>query len=330
VLLATLPPRPEWRTVLTRLLLFGFAATLPLLPYAFYLKQTTGQWTFTGKTEIMLRKARATAGAPSQERAVTRAWDGAGDPEEPTGLAEEIARHPLRVFGRYAINLHLTDKYVIPGLLSPVLLVGLGFGLLHTRLRRPRELYLAVSAAPCLAIPLILVEPRLFLGVLPPFLIWAGLGIDSAMGKFREGVPTGGGPRRIGAIAIAAVALLFLPEALQPLCATDENAVYRQAGLWMRDHLPGSVRLAFRKPWVAHYAAAESVPIPAGGYRALVDSLHSRRVTHLLIDNRIIRDSYPELLFLAGGRPPSEDLSPLQNFIDDSGACLVLYRIMPR
>lgn len=303
-------------------LMFGLFL-LVCLPYAHFLKTATGSWAISGKTGVMLAKADA-VGAYDLGPAAEQRQRQAG---ERPGLVDRVIRDPVRFAARIVTNVHLLDRYVVPDLMPVLFLVAAAFGIVRVRPSRPEEAYLIVLPAAYLPVLLFLVEARIFLPLVPVAAILAAL----ALGRFTGWLKRTGHPRLAGShMGLVLCLLSLLPYTLRPLFRTDENDIYRRAGIWIREHGHAPARVAFPKPWIAYYAGATRAAVPTGPPAEAVRELSDRGVTHLVVDSRIVPAYRPALLPLLCGTVATGDLTPVRRMRDPLGQTLTIYRVGQR
>jgi 4-amino-4-deoxy-L-arabinose transferase-like glycosyltransferase len=311
------------RTVLSIGLLAG-VFLIVCLPYAHYMKQTTGSWALTGKTGIMLTKSNAVGahdlGAAAEARQRTKGRE--------EGLLADLARNPVKFAARSAMNLHLVDKYVIPGLLPPLLLAAVALGLVAIRLSIAKEAFLPAALVPALPVLLFLVEDRIFLPLVPVAAIWAGLGLTSLGDRITTAWPPWG---RLNAFhpVLVICCLSLLPYTLRPLYRVDQNDIYKRAGLWIGANQPQVSGVAFPKPWIAHYAGTNGSPVPVGPPGAVALELARTGTTHLVVDSRIVSSYRPELVPLLYASTPVNGLESVTRLTDSLGQVLRVFRVKP-
>ena len=291
------------------------------LPYAHYMKETTGTWTLTGKTSIMLTKADAVGEHDLGVAAEKRQLSGQGK----AGLLADLVRSPMKFVARSAMNLHLVDKYVIPGLLPPLLLAAVALGLTSVRASRPGEAYLLATIAPSLPVLLFLVEDRIFLPLVPVAAIWAGLGSARLCDRLSDSWPRWNAFARFHPILIICC-LSLLPYTFRPLYRIDRNDIYRRAGVWIRANQPQATRVAFPKPWIAYYAAVARSGVPTGSPEEVARELAASATSHLVVDSRITAAYRPDLAALLFSET-APGLESVARLTDPLGQIVRIFRI---
>jgi hypothetical protein len=71
----------------------------------------------------------------------------------------------------------------------------------------------------------------------------------------------------------------------------EQRFIRREAGFWMKDHLPRRGKIMSRLPQEAFYAELPGIKIPEGSYGEILKVAHSNGVRYLIIDEDIEKDS---------------------------------------
>ncbi|MBM4045682.1 MAG: phospholipid carrier-dependent glycosyltransferase [Planctomycetes bacterium] len=307
------------------LLLLGFA--LPTFPYARYLKKTTGHWALSGKAELMLARAEA-VGDPYPIWATDKFWTGTSPETRKKGLAEQVLSDPLKSAKIWLMNLHLMDKYAIPGLFPPLMIFMIGLGLLRTNLSLSSglpEWLLLACLAPYLVVLFFQADARIFSPLVPIALMWAARGVQSAQQALDANLRARSWPVRN--VLLIFIALSLLPYTLRPLYRGDMRKIYRDVGVWLKEHQPAPLRVADRKNYVAHYAGAEFVMLPLGDYDQILAFCRKRQATHMVVDTKLVAVVRPQLAFLLDPKHAPSELEFVREFRDRYETLLVLYRV---
>src|SRR5206468_7150202 len=204
----------------------------------------------------------------------------------PKSLLDYVRSQPLQILKRVAINLHLMDKYTLPGLLQSGGLALVILGLVQLRFRRlpaPPEWFLPSAALPLAGLLLFVVESRYFVPVIPVLSIIAAIGL-ARIGR-RE-TACGFCPFSIPAVVLLIVVVMsFLPWIFRPWFRQDPTTVEKAAGLWLRRSEGTGVVFIGRYPVIGYYAQGRGIPI---GRRSLDELLAEGRKVHarfLIADN---------------------------------------------
>lgn len=256
------------------------------------------------------------------------------NPAESPSFFNELLRNPYKMAKRWVINLHLTHKFVIPGLFPPLLLIAIGFGIFRMKFRftQWKELYIAFSWIPYLFVLfLIIVGARFLLPLVPVSLILGARGIEIVEDRLYKRVmkiknlPI---KQTVHHLIFAAVLLSLLPYTFRPLYRPDDSAIYRDAGIWIKENISPPIKIIDRKPWVAFYSNAELIPLPIGEYDEVIQYVYKKDADYLIIDNRIIPEVRPELTFLLSKYFVPHELKLVREFKNKNGQIVLLYQIL--
>jgi 4-amino-4-deoxy-L-arabinose transferase-like glycosyltransferase len=303
---------------------------LAVLPYAWVIKQQTGQWHWSGKVGVTLRWAES-VGRERPQAFLEQMMQGTRDDDLPRGIGDYVLAHPLDSALRAAENAHLMDKYVIPGLVHSggLALVILGFACLRLRPAADSwEWYLAASLLPLAGFLLFVVEVRYFVSAVPVLCIVSAIGLARMRQLGRPAGPEAG-LSRAGLIVLAVVLASFVPWLARPWFRQDPSAVEKAAGLWLRQTEGRGAVLVGRYPRVAHYAEATAVPFPSRPLDGLLAESRKRGARFLVADSEVLPATRPDLLMLAAGAAGRADLELMHIEEDRAGRRVALYRILP-
>jgi 4-amino-4-deoxy-L-arabinose transferase-like glycosyltransferase len=330
-LLATAPVLigPPWSAgrALTRTATAAAVWLILLLPYMALVHHQTGHWNWSGKLGITLLWAES-VGEERSHAVVEQVITETRKEDVPPSVLGYIAAHPKEVARRIVINLHLMDKYTLPGLLQSGGIALVFLGLVHLRLRRPPappEWFLAAALLPLAGFLLFVVEWRYFVEAIPVLCIIAAVGLA------RAGRPAPAGPpgrlSRFALLLLCVVVLSFVPWISRPWLRQDPAAVEKAAGLWLRRTAgPGALFIG-RYPVITHYAEAQMIPFAR---RSLEEALAGGRkagARFLIVDSVRLPESRPDLLWLVAGERVRRDLEVAHVVEDRAGQRVVIYRI---
>ncbi len=288
-----------------------------ILPYAM---QVGG---LTGKTKVTLLISQA-VGQTHFTRAIDRV-EAADEGVAPSSLPGALLADPLVFLKRWIMNLHLVQKYVLPQLFPPVMIALVVLGL--TRFGgKWEEFFLLFSWVPYTILLFFYVDARFFVPLLPVALILAGRGVElvqAALSKRLWFV----GPGVVGASVVIIAIMTLLPFTLRPLYRSDPNVSYREAGLWLRDRAGSRPRIMDRKPQVAFYADGEYIRTPVGSWEEVLRFGKRESVTHLVIDDRYVPETRPELQFLLAPEFAPSGLRFASEFQSADSARVLVYEL---
>ncbi|MGH7355805.1 MAG: ArnT family glycosyltransferase [Candidatus Rokuibacteriota bacterium] len=300
-----------------------------VLPYSVLIHRETGRWHWSAKMGTTLRFAE-TVGADRPgalaERAITEEGEGGG----PTSLTAWMVGRPGEVGRRIAVNLHLFDRYVIPGLLQTGGIALLTLGVLHLRPRRPParpEWLLAAAPVTLAGLLLFNVEARYFVPLIPALSIVAALGV--ARFGARPETPERRRPVTAARVLLVLVLVSWVPWIARPWFREDAGAVDKRAALWLREAAgPGAVFVG-RYPLISYYAGARGVPFAEKPLaQALADGRRAG-ARWVIVDSERLPVSRPDLLGLVAGESrPGLELARLVE--DRAGRRVVVYRLGER
>jgi hypothetical protein len=298
-----------------------------LFPYMLIIRNQTGHWHWSGNAGATLRWSES-VGDDRPNAFVERVLIETREDDVPAGILAYVAARPKEVARRVIINLHLLDKYTLPGLLQSGGIVLVMLGMLHLRFRGTpvsREWFLLASLTPLAGVLLFHVESRFFVSLIPVLSIVGALGL-ARVGQ-RNGSEKPERPSWIGPVLLFVVLLSFVPWILRPFFRSDPGGVEKAAGLWLRRSAgPGAVFIG-RYPVITYYAEAPGIPF---GRRSLEDMLAEGRkagARFLIVDSVRLPESRPDLLGLVAGEGGRQDLQLAHVVEDRAGHRVVIYQI---
>lgn len=304
----------------------GLAAVLVLAPQVLFVHELTGSWSWTGKRLGYTLTFSEHVGSERPTAAAERLTAEVRQEEAPPSMLAYALRSPGALLQRVAVNLHLIDKYTLPGLLQAGGIVLVAFGLVHLRVRRnPPEWVLPAALAPFGGLLLFNVEARYFLPAIPVLAIIAALGVVR-LGRPR---PAEDGGRRItlGVVALAVALLSFVPWLVRPWFRDDASAVDKRAGRWLATAGAGPAILG-RYPVIAYYAGARAIAIGSLPLDAALAEGRREGARFLVVDSERLPATRPDLVpLLAGTSPGRADLELATIVEDRAGRRVLIYRI---
>ncbi len=327
------------------LAIFGFL--LISGPYLIYLKRKTGYWTFDNRADLALTLGeyvgkREDWGVAFDKHFFSLSEDGKKVSYEvildkDKGMFAYIFSNPKEIFRRYIINLHLINKYVIPGLFPPLILILFAAGLFLgdiERIKKASVLFLAFI--PYLVAPLFPVADRYFLLFVPIILVWAARGIVETSRwvitlKKGAGIKQDGLKNRqafIEGLLVIFVIVSFIPFTFRPFLRNELGPnIYKEIGGWIKYSLPQDSVLICRKPWIPFYADREQVALPVAPLDKILKFARYRKAGYLIVDESV-GDNRPNLKSLFENEPASENLKIIHKFKDKEGRKIYIYQIM--
>jgi 4-amino-4-deoxy-L-arabinose transferase-like glycosyltransferase len=300
----------------------ALAAALVLAPQVALVHAATGSWGWTGKRLGYTLTHAEHVGDERPMAAAERVTSGVRPEDTPASALAYARQYPAALARRALVNLHLVDKYTLPGLLQSggLVLVAIGLGRLRWR-RSGLEWVLPVALLPLGALLLLSVEARYFVPALPV------LAVIAALGVVRLGRPRRARPPLAGALVLGLALLSFVPWLVRPWFREDPGALDRAAGRWLRAEAGAGTTFLGRYPVIGYYAGARDLAL---GARPLGEALAEGRrqgAQFLVVDSVRTPEIRPDLLPLLGGAAPG--LALATTLEDRAGRRLLIYRILP-
>lgn len=315
-------------------------------PYLIYLKRDTGQWTIGRQAGMNLALGESVGRNEDWGMAFEKCYFGLSEDgrqvgyemmlARPKGLGAYVLSHPAELARRYVVNLHLLNKYVIPGLFCPAVLILFGAGLFlgdPGRTRKASVLFLAL--VPYLAFPFFIVDPRYFVPFVPIIIIWTARGIVEASARIAELSKDSDSiaaerANRQGLVETALVAMViisFIPFTFRSFLRNETGAsVYKEAGSWIRSNLPPGAVLVCRRPFLPFYSGKEQVVLPFAPLERIIQYARCKGADYLIADENELEERR-DMRALLDEAYSSDDLSRVRAFKDKSGKRLNIYQI---
>ncbi|HET7342093.1 MAG TPA: hypothetical protein VFL90_11560, partial [Methylomirabilota bacterium] len=298
-----------------------------LAPQVVLVRRATGAWSLTGKQLGYTLTFSEHVGAERSAEAAERLTAQVRPQDAPPGALAYALRSPGALALRALINLHLIDKYTLPGLLQSGGIALVALGLLYLRRRRdPPEWVLLAALMPLLAVLLFNVESRYFLPAIPVLAIIAALGVV----RVGRAQPAQAHQPRVplGAVALLVVLLSFVPWLVRPWFRQDPGAVDEAAGRWLRAAAPGPAFVG-RYPVIGYYAGARAIPLAAHTLDEAVADGRRQGARFLVVDSERLPQIRPDLAALLGGTAPGHPELELATTLEDrAGRRVLIYRIV--
>lgn len=315
--------------------------------YLIHLKHDTGQWTIGKQSPLNLALGENVGGSLDWGTAFEQCYFGLSEDgtkvgtemilEKKQGVLNYALSNPASLAKRYIVNLHLINKYVIPGLAHPLVLILFAAGIfLGEPAATRRASLLFVACLPYLAFPLFIVDPRYFLPLAPIIIIWAARGIvevpalitGAAWKPDMAGSPYAW-PRRalVEALLIAALIMSFVPFTFRLLLRRESGPnIYKEAGGWVSSNLPPDAILVCRRPYLPFYSNRRQVVLPFAPLDKILKYARYKGAGYLVADETELaerRDALP----LLNEDYASQDLSIVRKFRDSAGRKLFIYKL---
>jgi len=344
----------RWRT-LGRLGLYLAAFLIVASPYMLYLYRETGTIMATGKLSITYDIGEAVLDRdPVQYDKVTASLDKNGeilwwsDQRFERSVFDLFFDDPAKFVNRTWRNLQRLASDILAPSYFPIFFgAPLILGWLSTpwnRKRLLREALLWAGALPVLAFLPFHIEIRFFSPAFLVVLIWIAAGlwrvgawVAETVHNWRNGDGEGGSPVRgnletsqvIVVVVLMALVLGYWGWMHTKVIAQgrgDLNYAHKEAGLWLRDHVPTEAAVMSRDLAISLYAERGFVPSPRADYAAYLDYARRKGATYLVVDENELRVLRPYLATLLNDANPPPELSPVYSTSDQRGRTIV-YRI---
>jgi hypothetical protein len=249
------------------------------------------------------------------------------------------ARRALRQWPQIVQNLVTECASPLPLLLAPIALLALRWP------RRARAVPWALGLAAALPVAISsCVEPipRYLLPAIPFLMALAAGGVALGVLSRPPGAVAAGVPPVAAAVSPRGVALWFALLVLVPLpwaVGRTMNGiagmprVYRETGLWMREHLERGRMLARPGTYISYYAGVpEYTWMPAASIEATLAHARRKGIRYLVLDGRLSLASRPGFAaLLEGASDPATKLGLRGLYTNgDPGADrIIVYQIFP-
>lgn len=316
-------------------------------PYLFYLKKETGRWSFEKKSALNLALGENVGKKEDWGIAFEKCYFGLSKdatklgyeiiPKQHKGIVAYILSNPRELIRRYIINLHLINKYVIPGLFYPIILILFGAGLSLGDIEKTKKAsVLFLGFVPYLTFPFFIVAPRYFVPFVPIMLIWVARGIVevsrwvSSLEKsavIKKSLLT---KRQafIEGFLVVFILASFIPFTFRPFLRNEVGpSIYKEIGVWINSNLLGDSVLICRKPWIPFYAEKEQVPLPFASFDEILKFARYRDADYLIADENVIGDR-SELRLLFDEDYISKDLKIIYKFKNREEKKIYIYKIL--
>jgi len=304
-------PVPRLQSIAVMVLAFALVVT----PYTCYLHSHTGRWAISTKLAGNLRVA------PGKSAGVSWVELRRLNADATDYVPVEVEETLLDTIRRYAINAE-EELNQLSGILSPLLLLAIGAGLLsdvwRTHPSRP-GLAIGFVLLPLLVYPAFFVQQRFLLGLLPVLLVWAGVGVSTTS---RAGRRT-----RIVLVLILCATLAFYAWSIQGLYRSPDASDWeRELGEWMHGHGITDARMLSKHYGVDYYARTVHIAIPYAELPTLLRFARHRGASYLLVN---ASDQVPESVrILAAGDAAQPSLELVKHMVEADGDDIALYHIL--
>ena len=119
---------------------------------------------------------------------------------------------------------------------------------------------------------------------------WAAFGFLASVEWFHKRLKWGVSQTQFGTFLLIFI-LLGLAIQGRATHGREFRFIQREAGLWMKEHLPREGRVMSSMPQEAFYAELPWVYMPSGSYEEILKAVRSQGVQYLVVDEKIENDS---------------------------------------
>ena len=255
-------------------------------PYLYQIRKDTGRWGISKKTTISIGSLSGEEQAPSLETLRRK-----------RGISlSSLIKHPLPVLGKIGAGI-LGSLYKFQQAYNPLLffLAVVGWILLFKR----QNVYPWKGNFFLLAhlifyfgfvFPFFFITKRYTSQMISISIPWAAFGfLESTQWLHRrwgKGVPL----KKFSIfLLILLLAGLFIQGRV--IHSREIRTVRKEAGLWMRDHLPRGGKIMSRLPQEAFYAELPWIRLPEENYEKILTAARSNGVQYLVVDDDIDQNS---------------------------------------
>lgn len=294
----------RWTKRIGIILLAIFSFFVFSSPYLIQLRQETGKWQISKKVSV-------STGSFSEEEA--------GLPVEMIKVKKEIRissliKSPLSVARRVGAGI-LQSLYKFQQVYTPLLSLLLILGFLLNKgknLSMKGNLYLVSYLAYFFGFvhPFFWVTRRYTSHVISICLPWAAFGFLEIIHWAYHRFDKDAFRKRFPAILLAVILMVLFIQG-RVLHPREHRVIQKEAGLWMKEHLPQGGKIMSRLPQEAFYAELPWIRIPEKEYENILKDACSKGVKYLIIDGNIEKDS-PGFW----GKIKEEDLILIKDFKD--------------
>ncbi|MFQ5639593.1 MAG: ArnT family glycosyltransferase [bacterium] len=352
--------RPLRMVYLLSSFLFGFL--IAAAPYLWYLKKTTGHWTFSAKASANLQMAAPQQGegdpfrsldSNNQSVPIDQIFHQGNFLQSTRGGSKPVREVRLgRVLFKYVKNLTNVLASAIPPLLTTVPLILLAIGLLGSEWQpgKGKMIFYLLSFVGFfwfILIPSFHINLRYFSPLWPVCSLWMAKGVVNLqewlslnMSVRKRAKKMGLSPAVLSAVFIltTVLALGFMPEFGRVLARTPDNGDYwadpveqKKAGLWLKENTTGPRIIMSRGHAVDIYAGnydiTQSVTLPKASLERVLEYAKYRNVDYLVVNERYIK-SYPEMNVLLETRDNISGLELIYDERDVSGLATKIYQVL--
>ncbi len=289
-------------------------------PYLIQVRKETGRWELSRKASVSIGSLSEEEEAPSIETIKRK-----------KGLTlSSFIKNPLAVSGKIGLGF-LLSLYKFQQVYNPILFFLAVWGfifLLKEKKRHSLKLSFYLMAYLIfffgLVFPFFWVTRRYTSQMISISIPWAACGFLESAGWLHR--------RWGGSVSLKKFSIFLLIFLLAGLFiqgrvthSREIRIIRKEAGLWMKDHLPRGVKIMSRLPQEAFYAELAWMRIPEESYEKILRVARSNGAKYLIIDDHIEKDSPGFWRNLKG-----EDLVLLKDLKREDQRMVVFEIVYPR
>ncbi len=264
------------------IILITFAAFFAFsFPYLMNIRRDTGTWRISKKAVLSIGSLSGEEEAPSF-----------GKLRGEKGLTfSSLIKHPLTVLGRMGTGF-LGSLYKFFLEFNPLLFffAVIGWVLLFKKKDLPswKGNFFLLSHLIFyfgMVFPIFLISRRYASQMIPISLPWAAFGFLGLIERLHRPWWRGIQPIKISALVLIVVLIgLFVQGRV--IYTREHRFIQKEAGLWMKDHLPKEARVMSRLPQETFYAERDWMSIPDGSYEEILGVARAKNVGYLIVDDK--------------------------------------------
>ena len=256
-------------------------------PYLILLRKETGRWGISKKAAISIGNLSSEEEIPSIETI-----------KKKKGVTlSAFVKNPFPVMGKAGIGF-FDSLYKFQQVYNPALFILAILGWIFVFRRRPSSLkanfYLASHLVFFfgLIFPFFFITRRYTSQMISISIPWAAYGFLSGIEWVREGSPKwkwiSEGKAPLVLLIILSAGLFIQGRVIHP---REHREIQREAGLWIKDHLPREGKLMSKLPQEAFYAELPWVRMSEGSYEEVLKKARLKGARYLAVDEDAEKDS---------------------------------------
>ena len=263
-------------------------------PYLAQIRKETGRWGITKKFAIVMESPSHVEGTPSIEGFTQR--------KEIDLLS--LVKNPLIVLRKVGFGF-FKSLYVFQQAYNPLLFFFAFLALFFIKgipisLKKNLYLFAFFFFFLGLVLPFLWIARRYTSYMIPVAIPWAAFGFIHGTRWVSERLKKGVLKKRM-TILFTLVLLLGLYVQGWPTQNCNFRMIQKEAGLWMRDHLPKGQKMMSKMGQESFYAEQAWVKMPEKNYEEILEEARTKGVRYLVVDEDIEKDS-PGFLEKSKGR----------------------------